>query len=795
MPSMYDSRQGYKVSKRRSIQACLSCRSRKVRCDVSSRGQPCTNCSLDDKQCHLAGGTTLLRQPICNQRSPQHGRDLNCGFPQQHTPSSDEVRTPGLVFEPEVAITNSLLDSTNFESPQGSLGHLNAVSRSICPDIPAEHFLASQEGSSGPTFLEEYGTLPLALDKVPIGTATSRDDKPGMVLYSHYRFLVVSNLHAIPHQDVSYLEAQSCLHVPIRPILDVFLEKFFTHIHLFLPLIDEGDFWEMYSPNSHTANDDTTSLLVLQAMLFSSCCFVSLEVVKRLGFSDVRTARAEFYRRTKLLYDLESESAHLPMAQSALLLMGWVPQSVSTTSPSPFRTWLSLAIQHAKHINSDRYAETGDTATAMLPVQKRQCKALRRLWWCCIILDRLSPLCTRFRHQITQDRFDIQHCVPLGFADLQHEIHRSRIFSPATKRRHILLFSTFLKLIIILTDVLSIAFPMESTAQSDTASVKHREACLDKCDGLLNGWYRTASAEFPPNYGDHRDQPDDLSTKSVILHTNLMYIYYYTSRIVFCNYKVFSQLSASSRPAMRQIEGERAKDGIAAHRGVEDATLGLIKCIETLTYFQLTSWLPIPAVACIATPLALHVVTARLSSPSRGLALEDLTMWPQTILASDQSRLDVLVAAINTFSPQYYGVDWVEKTAKHVADLAQTYNQAWSRSGQDGTKDWRQILANHPDTYLRLTWTVDLCISKRRLPEEQDFPPWLLNELDRDKELKPPSLYRGSLIPSTRANDNELEQIFDFADLPINFAWDEPAAGQDENAEAMAWIALSGLAP
>lgn len=33
------------------MRACLCCRTRKVRCDVSSRGQPCTNCDLDGKNC------------------------------------------------------------------------------------------------------------------------------------------------------------------------------------------------------------------------------------------------------------------------------------------------------------------------------------------------------------------------------------------------------------------------------------------------------------------------------------------------------------------------------------------------------------------------------------------------------------------------------------------------------------------------------------------------------------------------------------------------------------------------
>ena len=39
--------------KKRSTQACLSCRSRKVRCDVVKGGTPCTNFRLDDVDCVL----------------------------------------------------------------------------------------------------------------------------------------------------------------------------------------------------------------------------------------------------------------------------------------------------------------------------------------------------------------------------------------------------------------------------------------------------------------------------------------------------------------------------------------------------------------------------------------------------------------------------------------------------------------------------------------------------------------------------------------------------------------------
>jgi hypothetical protein len=111
---------------------------------------------------------------------------------------------------------------------------------------------------------------------LPTGSAASPLERPlkadrGVVLYSHYRFLTAGNIHAIPHEDVSYLEAQGCLHVPIPPILDVFMSKYFTHIHVFQPLIDEGDFWDMYSQSNQPLANDRMSLVVLYAMLFTTC--------------------------------------------------------------------------------------------------------------------------------------------------------------------------------------------------------------------------------------------------------------------------------------------------------------------------------------------------------------------------------------------------------------------------------------------------------------------------------------------------------------------------------------------
>lgn len=46
--------------RKRAPKACLSCRARKVRCDVSQRGRPCMNCYLDSETCVVTGRASRL---------------------------------------------------------------------------------------------------------------------------------------------------------------------------------------------------------------------------------------------------------------------------------------------------------------------------------------------------------------------------------------------------------------------------------------------------------------------------------------------------------------------------------------------------------------------------------------------------------------------------------------------------------------------------------------------------------------------------------------------------------------
>ncbi|KAF5668793.1 cutinase transcription factor 1 beta [Fusarium denticulatum] len=539
--------------------------------------------------------------------------------------------------------------------------------------------------SSMPTEKSSLSWILLQSTASPSDAGSTKD---GVVLYSYFQFLTVGNIHAIPYQDVTYLEAQGCLHVPITLILDAFMKAYFTYAHVFIPFIDEGEFWEMFSPAASSLPRPTISLLVLRAMLFA---------------------------RSALLFDMEAETGHLPLAQAALLLMNWVPESPTTTSPVPYRTWLSLAIHHAKLINANRHAGICDVATS---TNEPRSKTLRRLWWCCIICDRLSSLACRFCLQITPDMLDMKNFVPLGFADLQSEIHRSNVFSPETKLQLISLFSKTLGLLMLLMEIIPVAYLFETRLESSPDFSAQEEGNIRRSCDLLEEWYNTAKAKFPPFHKANAAEESE-SANSIAVHTNLIF---------------FTQISGMGSPDFYLEDFRDYNRGNEIRGDIEDSILGLSKCIGSLPGSHLTKYLPITVLlqssGCLAIPLALYHMNTSLSSED-DVTPSHLEGWSLLSLDPTQKHLQVITDASDIFSAQYYGSQWVRQAAEHVAKLAMSFNELSMQSGQEAMKDWVDILVRHPEVYLGFAWTVDVCINRRKLPKSQDCPLCLRNDVEK----------------------------------------------------------------
>lgn len=91
-----DRHQEERAAKRRSSRACLSCRSRKVRCDVVNCGPPCTNCRLDDVEC-------VLRESSRGRKPKKHMAATSASTPAVSNPVSHGA--PAIAPRPAVPIS------------------------------------------------------------------------------------------------------------------------------------------------------------------------------------------------------------------------------------------------------------------------------------------------------------------------------------------------------------------------------------------------------------------------------------------------------------------------------------------------------------------------------------------------------------------------------------------------------------------------------------------------------------------------------------------------------------------
>ncbi|KAL2755720.1 hypothetical protein ACRALDRAFT_1082152 [Sodiomyces alcalophilus JCM 7366] len=837
--------------RKRAPKACLSCRARKVRCDVSQRGRPCMNCYLDSETCVVTGRASRFRraqregaenvqasyppysptaapptaisaetvvksrldgQPIPLASPPARHNINEAPRDQVPAPASTQPvgqpQHPGARQQGDSPYTH-VSGTTEQPSETADASHSSHSqrhdhdrhARATDPArMPSGGAAGASAGSSSTPFASttfpSSNTLFSLNSQASAHWATNNHDNSSNdrssnslglnsdVTYSYYPFLTIGNLPNIPAQDVNYLELQGCLRVPTRRILDEFVQQYFLHVHPLLPMLNEGDFWDMYC--GPAASNDTMSLLLFQSMIFASCNFVSRNSIKALGYTSIRTARAALYRRAKLLHDLDTELSPLAISQAALLLSFWSPPATPGLR-KPNAAWLSIAIQHAKTAEAHHYASFSPSATGIFDGSPSPCPSsasassppnqhaqghnpyhngqqqqrqqsrhqsqqqkqqqqdhqyalaakkqntLKRLWWCCIIRDRVMGLGMRRPLHLTRAHFDpdaAPNCPALGVPDLADEISRSRVYPPATKRSLAEVLEQLVELCVVLTDVLVLVFPLDDSPGWGREMRAEERARVRDGKIALRRWYKDVTLRFPMgggrdasrNAGGRGGRGSEFQHDSVILYTNLMYMYYHSSRVVLSHHEVLHLAITAAAPSFDTIPTrDLAIIGENRHE-LQDAASGVTECLRELIQLRLARWLPISAVACTALPLVLHILDVKLSAPSTPFSKQSPSSSgdPNTSSAVKQNRLNILIEAMKTYQPQYDGVDQVSETIRHIVNLAQLDLPPTAPTRP--ISDWTDILASQPSSYLRLALTMDLSLSKGRLPEDRDFP-------------------------------------------------------------------------
>lgn len=230
-----------------------------------------------------------------------------------------------------------------------------------------------------------------------------------------------------------------------------------------------------------------------------------------------------------MLYDFDTESSLICLAQTAILLSYWSPNWAQATK-KPNSSWLSIAIQNAKSAEAHLQSSLPSFSPIHQPVEYKKQNTLKRLWWCCVLRDRILPLGLRRSIQISRAHFDLDANSGLGYADLADEIDRSKVYNSEAKRSLIDLLVHLVDLCSVLTDLLTLVYPMDDSPGWHRQS-PDEGAKIKGCKLALRRWYKGATMRFPMFGGGSvpRLTPGsgrEFQHESVILYTNLMYMYY-----------------------------------------------------------------------------------------------------------------------------------------------------------------------------------------------------------------------------------------------------------------------------
>ncbi|TIA29914.1 hypothetical protein D6C78_09933 [Aureobasidium pullulans] len=341
------------TSKRRKIAiACEPCRKRKVRCD--GKQPTCSPCITSRKTytCIYESSPQATQQRYIEElqnRITDLGGHVNVQASQDA--SSESMQQPDSGQSGIFTATAS--------------AHVGAISDASSPDVVFGE-------SSTATFLQQLSHEAGQKDRPPLFAPNESDSGPLRLDRSTEQSAVL----------------------PIRRIADDLINCYWQYMHPLFPILHEPTFtaaykksWTSDQPIPHATPKPTSDNPgeIKEALFFST-----LNIIFALGTrfcSSIPSTEKEitskrFYRRARLNfpYDL-LDFGSLPVLQM-ILLQGVYLQSTTEVS----RCWnvIGVAVRMAQSLGLHAEGTQGRKKTQL------ELEMGRRLWWCCIVLDRLA---------------------------------------------------------------------------------------------------------------------------------------------------------------------------------------------------------------------------------------------------------------------------------------------------------------------------------------------------------------------------------------------------------------------
>ncbi|TLD34432.1 ATP-dependent RNA helicase [Venturia nashicola] len=376
--------------KRRASKACQCCRARKVRCNVTEHGAPCTNCRLDEVECVVSESRRKKKWSKDGEAQPE----AESSAAKAHTRKLASRSTLDGLYPSANANSLNSRKSHDHDTPMAEhVPHsiYQTTGQRLSLNMPSMHRRAS------------FGTMPPVSPYPIMHHSPMSTESLANGFFSHTR---VSSLPNIPHyikplparigpDEAAYLEKKGALTVPGVTLRNELLKAYIEFVHPYMPLVDLYEFVMIVESGNGVLG--RISLILFQSVMFAGCAFVDMQYLHNAGYLTRKEARKDFFQKTRLLYDFDYESDRVSLVQALLLLTYYyeTPDDQKDTWH-----WMGVATSVAHTIGLHRNPERSN-------MSEKKTKLWKRIWWSTYMRDRLIALGMRRPTRIKAEDYDV----------------------------------------------------------------------------------------------------------------------------------------------------------------------------------------------------------------------------------------------------------------------------------------------------------------------------------------------------------------------------------------------------
>ncbi|CZR58718.1 related to cutinase transcription factor 1 beta [Phialocephala subalpina] len=397
--------------------ACRGCNHRKVRCDVTRTGIPCSNCVHEAATCevlprkkHRPRRSRTAVQPVPEHNDESPGKSYVPVTPRSITQDNRDASHN---------INDHPIDERRPQGPRNKYSASNLLGTAVGRRSSSLEISSPGNGNGN--------------GKGPLTSTDTEDALPDDNSLTYIgdgrgpRFFVYDLCHPDAPQDampqllpkqsdvswkpheIEYLRQQGAFDTLPDDVCDDLIRCYFHHVHFFLPVVDAASFLTEYDSNGR----QNISLLLFWSMLLAAANFVEADVLQHSGFSSRKAMKTAFYERAKCLYDLDHGTDKLVLIQSVMLMGFWYTDPQDHTGTW---YWIGVAITLSQALGLHRCPQVNNRSQRL---PEKQQPLIRRIWWSCVVRDRWLSLAKGRPLRIHHDDCDVP--TP-GAADILNDL-------------------------------------------------------------------------------------------------------------------------------------------------------------------------------------------------------------------------------------------------------------------------------------------------------------------------------------------------------------------------------------